>query len=180
MWPLGDHKAAQNAPEGTGRQAERDNSPNGGLLVGGRRAPAPGGPAPSGPAPSGPARARLSGTIIAGSLVACAGWLVWRYFERVEVSGLSMAPALQPGDRLLLRRARSVRPGDVVAASDPRQPARPVLKRVRDVSQEGVFLLGDNPEHSTDSRQFGPVPIKSVTGKAIYRYAPPGRTGRLP
>jgi nickel-type superoxide dismutase maturation protease len=119
------------------------------------------------------------GTVIAGLLVAWAGWLVGRYFERVEVSGLSMAPVLQPGDRLLLRRTRSVRPGDIVAAPDPRQPARPVLKRVADVNQEGVFLLGDNPEHSTDSRQFGPVPIRSVRGKAIYRYAPPGRAGKL-
>lgn len=129
-----------------------------------------------------PARAGplLSGTVIAGSLLAWSVWLVWRYFERVEVSGLSMAPALQPGDRLLLRRTRSVRPGDIVAASDPRQPARPVLKRVVDVSQEGVFLLGDNPEHSTDSRQFGPVPIRSVTGKAIYRYVPTARAGKLP
>ena len=73
-----------------------------------------------------------------------------------------------------------MRPGDIVAASDPRQPARPVLKRVVDISREGVFLLGDNPEHSTDSRQFGPVPIRSVRGKAIYRYAPPARAGKLP
>jgi nickel-type superoxide dismutase maturation protease len=107
------------------------------------------------------------------------GWLVWRCFERVEVSGPSMAPTLQPGDRLLLRRTRSVRPGDIVAASDPREPDRPVLKRVAEVSQEGVFLLGDNPEHSTDSRQFGPVPATSVRGKAVYRYAPSGRAGKL-
>jgi nickel-type superoxide dismutase maturation protease len=120
------------------------------------------------------------GTVIVGSLLAGTGWLVWRYFERVEVSGLSMAPALQPGDRLLLRRTRSVHPGDIVAASDPREPGRPVLKRVAGVNQEGVLLLGDNPEHSTDSRQFGRVPTTSVKGKAIYRYAPSGRAGKLP
>jgi type IV secretory pathway protease TraF len=72
-----------------------------------------------------------------------------------------------------------VRPGDIVAASDPRQPERSLLKRVVDVGQEGVFLLGDNPEHSTDSRQFGPVPMASVRGKAIYRYGPPARAGKL-
>jgi nickel-type superoxide dismutase maturation protease len=69
--------------------------------------------------------------------------------------------------------------GDIVATPDPRQPARLVLKRVADVGQQGLFLLGDNPEHSTDSRQFGPVPISSVQGKAIYRYFPPARAGTL-
>ena len=105
--------------------------------------------------------------------------LVWRRFDRVEVSGLSMAPTLQPGDRLVVWRTRSVRPGDIVAAPDPRQPERTVLKRVTSVDPEGVFLMGDNPVQSTDSRQFGRVPIKSLLGKAIYRYAPPGRAGRL-
>ena len=91
-----------------------------------------------------------------------------------------MAPALQPGDRILVWKTTSVRRGDIVAAPDPRLPARSVLKRVGDVTDEGLLLLGDNPEHSTDSRQWGLVPIASVQGKAVYRYAPPGRVGRLP
>ena len=72
-----------------------------------------------------------------------------------------------------------MRAGDIVAASDPRQPGRSVLKRVADVGPDGLFLLGDNPEHSTDSRHFGWVPITSVQGKAVYRDAPPARAGRL-
>ncbi len=114
------------------------------------------------------------GAAIAGLVI----W-AWRHVDRVEVAGLSMAPTLQPGDRLVVWRTTSVRPGDIVAASDPRQPERTVLKRVISVYPEGVFLLGDNPGQSTDSRQFGNVPIKSLLGKALYRYAPPGRAGRL-
>lgn len=72
-----------------------------------------------------------------------------------------------------------MRPGDIVAAADPRQPARSLLKRVVTVGRDGVVLLGDNPEHSTDSRQFGPVPMAHVQGKAIYRYSPPARAGKL-
>jgi nickel-type superoxide dismutase maturation protease len=121
----------------------------------------------------------LAGSVLAGAVLAWSAWRVWRSFERVEVSGPSMAPSLQPGDRVLVWRTRSVRPGDIVAASDPRRPQRSLLKRVVDVGQEGVFLLGDNLEHSTDSRQFGPVPMASVRGKAIYRYAPPARAGKL-
>jgi nickel-type superoxide dismutase maturation protease len=121
----------------------------------------------------------LAGSVLAGAVLAWSAWRVWRSFERVEVSGPSMVPSLQPGDRVLVWRTRSVRPGDIVAASDPRRPERSLLKRVVDVGQEGVFLLGDNLEHSTDSRQFGPVPMASVRGKAIYRYAPPARAGKL-
>jgi type IV secretory pathway protease TraF len=55
-----------------------------------------------------------------------------------------------------------------------------VVKRAVAVGGDGVLLLGDNPDQSTDSRHFGRVPVTSVRGKAVYRYAPPARAGRLP
>jgi nickel-type superoxide dismutase maturation protease len=120
-----------------------------------------------------------AGLVMGLATLAWCAWWSSRQFGRVEVSGLSMAPALQPGDRIVVWRTRSVRSGDIVATPDPREPARLVLKRVAKVGDQGVFLLGDNPEHSTDSRQFGAVPVSSVRGKAIYRYFPPARSGRL-
>jgi nickel-type superoxide dismutase maturation protease len=123
------------------------------------------------------------------SVLAATAWWAWRRSERVEVSGLSMAPELQPGDRLVIWRPVTWRPviwrssavhtGDVVAAADPRDPQRTILKRAGAVGTDGVLLLGDNPSQSTDSRHFGRVPLASVRGKAVYRYAPPGRAGRL-
>jgi len=117
--------------------------------------------------------------LCAAAVLATVAWRAWRYSERVEVSGLSMAPELQPGDRLVIWRTRAVRAGDVVAAPDPRHPERTVLKRAGAVGPDGVLLLGDNPGHSTDSRHFGRVPVASVRGKAVYRYAPASRAGRL-
>jgi nickel-type superoxide dismutase maturation protease len=111
-------------------------------------------------------------------LVGAAVWL-GRHLDRAEVVGISMNPALQAGDRLLVWRTRSLGPGDIVAASDPREPCRTIVKRARWVGDDGVFLVGDNAAASTDSRTFGPVPWGSVQGKAVYRYAPPARTGRL-
>jgi len=117
--------------------------------------------------------------LVAGALIVWGVWWPGRRCQRVEVSGLSMAPALQPGDRLVVWRTKSVHPGDIVAAHDPRLPQRKVLKRVVDVGPAGLYLLGDNPEHSTDSRRFGLVPVTLVEGRVVYRYAPPSRAGKL-
>ncbi len=73
-----------------------------------------------------------------------------------------------------------MRTGDIVTAADPRNPGRTVLKRAGAVGPDGVLLLGDNPSQSTDSRHFGRIPVASVRGRAVYRYAPPRRVGRLP
>lgn len=99
----------------------------------------------------------------------------------IAVEGHSMRPALEEGDRLLVVRRRRYRPGDVVAARDPRDPGRVVVKRVAEVDGSGdrFVLLGDDPDASTDSRTFGSVHRNQVLGLAVYRYAPPGRAGRL-
>jgi hypothetical protein len=41
-------------------------------------------------------------------------------------------------------------------------------------------VVGDDPAASTDSREFGPVPLDSVVGRIVYRYGPSGRTGPGP
>jgi len=97
--------------------------------------------------------------------------------RRVVVEGWSMEPTLTPGDRLLVLRSRSVHAGDVVAVRDPREPGRVLVKRVSAVLEDGVVLRGDNPEASTDSRSFGPVPSSSVLGRVVRRYAPAWRAG---
>ena len=92
-----------------------------------------------------------------------------------------MTPTLLPGDRLLVLPARTLRIGDVVAVPDPRQPERLLVKRVVGVDRRtaAVTVAGDNPDASTDSATFGPVARQSVVGRAIYRYHPPERTGRI-
>jgi len=100
--------------------------------------------------------------------------------RRVAVAGSSMEPALRDGDWLLaLPLRRSPRVGEVVLARDPRAPERLLLKRVAAVGDGRCTLLGDRPEASTDSRQFGPVPLGDVVARAVFRYAPLGRLGKL-
>jgi len=119
------------------------------------------------------------GVVYAGLVAALAlvsGAVVVRP-RRVVVEGWSMEPTLTPGDRLLVLRSRSVHAGDVVAVRDPREPGRVLVKRVSAVLEDGVVLRGDNPEASTDSRSFGPVPSSSVLGRVVRRYAPAWRAG---
>src|SRR5581483_755482 len=102
--------------------------------------------------------------------------------RRVQVHGESMRPGLEPGDRLLVVSLpwRRPRPGDVVALVDPRGGDRVLVKRVAAVdSERRLTVVGDNPLASTDSRHFGPVDDRLVLGRAVYRYWPEPRRGRL-
>lgn len=118
---------------------------------------------------------------------AAIGWAVARSMFRVEVVGDSMAPALAAGDRLVVVRVPGVSqrlpaPGTVVAVRDPRESSRILVKRVASVDREAGTLevRGDAADASTDSRTFGPLTRADLVGRAVYRYAPPGRSSRGP
>ena len=99
---------------------------------------------------------------------------------RVAVRGHSMEPALREGDYLLVLPPRGApRRGEVVLFRDPRDRARLLLKRVADVSADGCVVHGDHTGHSSDSRDFGPVPLADVVGRAAFRYYPLHRAGRI-
>ena len=99
---------------------------------------------------------------------------------RVAVRGHSMEPALREGDWVLvLPPRRRPRPGDVVLLRDPRERSRLLLKRVASVTDAGCAVVGDRPDHSTDSRHFGPVRREDILGRAAFRYAPLRRIGPL-
>ncbi len=117
----------------------------------------------------------LRAVVLAGVVVA--GALRLGLVRRVVVEGPSMLPTLAPGDRLLVVRVRRPAVGDVVALSDPRHPRRLLVKRVVSVGHDTVDVRGDNAAWSTDSASFGPVPIRSVRGRVVRRYAPAGHRG---
>jgi len=48
------------------------------------------------------------------------------------------------------------------------------------IPQNQYALFGDNRSHSRDSREFGPIGIDLVVGKAFFLYWPVGEVGLIP
>lgn len=99
---------------------------------------------------------------------------VFRWRSRVRVTGLSMAPLLQPGDELLVDRYAYWRSppqvGDIVVAWHPDREDFKLIKRVVEVTADGCWLQGDNLAESTDSRSFGAISLPSILGKVVCRF----------
>ena len=124
--------------------------------------------------------ALLAGAAAAAALLAAA-WAWWRPF-RARVEGDSMEPALRDGDALVATRRGRIRPGTIVVAEHPGRPGFELVKRVRycggavapdlrRLSAGELWIEGDRPERSTDSRHFGPIARSSVRGVVRFRYA---------
>src|SRR5947207_431123 len=95
----------------------------------------------------------------------------------VRVEGPSMLPTLQPGDLLAVRPLRSGEPrtGQLVVV---RHGDAEIVKRVSAtidgyaVGADEIWLTGDNPDASTDSRTTGPAARGDVVGIVRARYKP--------
>jgi signal peptidase I len=45
------------------------------------------------------------------------------------------------------------------------------------IPQNEYFVMGDNRSASSDSREFGPIPVELIIGQAIFRYWPIPKLG---
>lgn len=83
-------------------------------------------------------------------------WSVGRWpWRRAVVRGPSMSPALTDGDLVLVSRRTRPYPGAVVLVRWAQRPGQLSVKRVVGRHGDGWWVLGDNPDGSTDSRQLG-------------------------
>ncbi|MEU6364304.1 nickel-type superoxide dismutase maturation protease [Streptomyces sp. NPDC046931] len=97
-----------------------------------------------------------------------------------EVTGPSMVPTLQHGDRLLVQYGARVRPGGVVVLRHPFQQDLLVVKRAVELREGGWWVLGDNPYAGGDSTDYGTVPEELVLGRVWLRYRPLKQGQRSP
>ena len=101
-------------------------------------------------------------------------WIIGKR-KRFRVTGISMQPLLQPGEEILLDpkayEKKVPQINDLVVAIHPEKPGLEIVKRVSHISKEGkVFLLGDNLAYSSDSRNFGLIPLQSIIGKVTSKF----------
>jgi signal peptidase I len=121
---------------------------------------------------------------------------------RVTVSEASMAPAILPGDWLLVDPTvrRWPRRGSIVVVREPFSDVL-AIKRVAarpgdwvpfadgwlQMAEDEAWLLGDATDGELeaagygagiDSRRYGPVPVSALLGRAWFRYGPLHRIGR--
>jgi type IV secretory pathway protease TraF len=63
------------------------------------------------------------------------------------------------------RQTRELSPGDVVIVS---HRGLEKIKRIEKQQGDLIYLLGDNAGASTDSRDFGWLPAKSIVAKVVW------------
>ena len=92
--------------------------------------------------------------------------------EGVLVCGNSMFPTYQDGEIVSSKRffdRKSLKIGDVVVVKFSKnfklEGERVVIKRIAYITDNYIYLLGDNPSESYDSRYYGQVPISFVLCK---------------
>lgn len=98
-------------------------------------------------------------------------WAVGRR-RRFRVVENSMLPTFREGDEVLVAvgEKRPFSPGDIVIAQHPLKEIK-LIKRVDRVLADGrLFLLGDNPAESSDSRAFGPVVQQMIIGRVTGKF----------
>jgi nickel-type superoxide dismutase maturation protease len=93
-----------------------------------------------------------------------AGW-PWR---RAVVRGPSMSPTLSDGDVVLVSLRARPRPGAVVLVRWAQRPGQLSIKRVIGRHGDGWWVLGDNPDASTDSRHLGTAEPVAVVLARLY------------
>ena len=94
----------------------------------------------------------------------------------LKVTGDSLSPFFLEGDFVVVSKIpfflRQPRTGDVVVFEHPSYGT--LIKRVERLSPDGeqVYVIGEHPL-STDSRQFGPLPLRLLQGKVIWHIRKP-------
>ncbi|GAA5922588.1 endopeptidase catalytic subunit IMP1 [Sporobolomyces koalae] len=149
----------------------------------------------------GPSRIRKTGKALVTIMkVLCGVHLFNEHIAEIRpCTGASMYPTLPHVGTFVLHSSLSLRMnplerGNLVTAVSPLDPSHQVLKRVIGlpgdtvcvdpsgergrveewckVPQGHVWLAGDNTSNSTDSRDYGPVPIALVRGRVLAKIWP--------
>ena len=88
-----------------------------------------------------------------------------------------------PGDTVEIRDTLTYVNGEQLAEPYINEPCRAAGRSCRDqiweLGENEYILFGDNRNHSTDSRSFGPVPKDLIIGEALFRFWPLDNIGSV-
>ncbi|WP_028560044.1 signal peptidase I [Paenibacillus pinihumi] len=85
-----------------------------------------------------------------------------------------------PGDTIDMKDGKLYLNGKQIEESYTRGLTEPLgLTLPYVVPEDKVFVMGDNREHSKDSREIGPIAFSSLEGKAVFRLWPLDKFGNL-
>lgn len=82
-----------------------------------------------------------------------------------------------PGDRVQIGDGKVMVNGQLI--DEPYIAAAPLYQTEWNVPDASLFVLGDNRNNSSDSHNWGPVPVDYVVGKAFLVYWPPEDWGLI-
>ncbi len=86
-----------------------------------------------------------------------------------------MSPTLEHGDIIFYKSAsldvEKLDTGSIVIISNPLNQKQLLIKRINGIRDRGIELIGDNEEHSRDSRHFGFININNIEGIAESYFA---------
>jgi nickel-type superoxide dismutase maturation protease len=95
----------------------------------------------------------------------------------IKVKGDSLSPEYKEGDYVVITTVpfffNSLQQGDTIVFQHPVYGT--MVKHVERVDPDNgeIFVVGSHPQ-SVDSRQFGTIPQKWITGKVLWQIAKPG------
>jgi signal peptidase I len=82
-----------------------------------------------------------------------------------------------PSDHIMISNGNVYVNGEAV--NEPYIAAPPAYMSEWTVPTDALFVLGDNRNNSSDSHNWGPVPMGNIVGKAIFVYWPPENWGAI-
>jgi signal peptidase I len=120
---------------------------------------------------------------------AALGYARDNWIEAFRIPTSSMEPAVSRGAHLLADKTAyqrmSPQKGDIVIFIYPDDRSKKFIKRIealpgdtykdadgieKQIPHGFVYVLGDNKDHSVDSRQFGLIPLRDIIGKVRQKY----------